>query len=79
MAFRWPALGRSGDAWPGVTISGVVILAAAVLADAFGDPPRGGPRLVIGLALGAVLVVAGYLLRLWERRESEVCRSKRND
>jgi len=66
---RRPQLGRAGDAWPGVTISGVVILAAAVLADAFGEPPRGGPRLVIGLALGAVLLVLGYLLRLWERRE----------
>jgi hypothetical protein len=66
---RWPRFGRATEAWPGVTISGVVILAAAVLADAFGDPPRGGPRLGVGLALGAVLLVLGYLLRLWERRE----------
>ncbi len=69
MALRWPRLGRARDAWPGVTISGVVILAAAVLADAFGEPPRGGPRLVIGLALGTILLVLGYLLRSWERRE----------
>lgn len=68
MAFRWPEIGRPRDTWPGVTISGVVILAAAVVADAFGDPPRGGPRLVIGLALGAILLVVGYMLRLWERR-----------
>jgi hypothetical protein len=67
--FRLPRLGRAGDAWPGITLSGVVILAAALLADAFGDPPRGGPRLVIGLALGILLLVLGYALRLWERRK----------
>jgi hypothetical protein len=66
--FRLPQLGRPQDTWPGVTISGAVILAAAVLADAFGDPPRGGPRLMVGLALGFVLLVLGYLLRYWERR-----------
>jgi hypothetical protein len=66
--FRLPQLGRPQDAWPGVTLSGAVILAAAVLADAFGDPPRGGPRLMVGLALGFVLLVLGYLLRYWEQR-----------
>src|SRR5262249_14094966 len=50
-----PRFGRPGDAWPGVTVSGIVIVAAAVLADAFGEPPRGGPRLVIGLVLGFVV------------------------
>ncbi len=69
MGFRLPQLGRPRDAWPGVTISGVVILATAVLADAFGDPPQGGPRLIVGLVLGFVLVGLGYLLRLWERRQ----------
>jgi len=68
VSFRLPQLGRPQDTWPGVTISGTVILAAAVLADAFGDPPRGGPRLMVGLALGFVLLVLGYLLRYWERR-----------
>jgi hypothetical protein len=68
MSFRLPRLGRAGDVWPGVTIAGVVVLAAAVLADAFGEPPRGGPRLFVGLALGAGLLVLGYLLRYWERR-----------
>jgi len=63
-----PQLGRAGDAWPGITLSGIVIVAAAVLADAFGDPPRGGPRLVIGLALGFILIAAGYALRRWEQR-----------
>jgi hypothetical protein len=67
---RLPKLGRPHDAWPGVTISGVVILAAAVLADAVGDPPRGGPRLLVGLVLGLVLVGFGYLLRYWEQRRS---------
>jgi hypothetical protein len=65
----WPQLGRAHDAWPGVTIAGIVIVAAAVLADAFGDPPRGGPRLVIGLILGAVVLAIGYALRFWERRQ----------
>jgi hypothetical protein len=67
---RLPQLGRPHDAWPGVTISGVVILAAAVLADAFGDPPRGGARLLVGLILGFVLVGVGYLLRYWEQRRN---------
>ena len=67
MRVRWPRLGRAGDLWPGVTIAGVVVLAAAVLADAFGAPPRGGPRLVVGLTLGAGLLVRGYVLRYWER------------
>jgi hypothetical protein len=66
--FRLPQLGRPHDAWPGVTISGVVVLAAAVVADALGDPPRGGPRLLVGLVLGFVLIGAGYLLRYWEQR-----------
>jgi hypothetical protein len=65
---RWPVLGRRGDAWPGVTIAGIVTLAAAVLADAFGEPPTGGPRLWIGLALGALLLGLGYALRGWEGR-----------
>ena len=68
--FRLPRLGRAREAWPGISISGAVVLAAAVLADAFGDPPRGGPRLLIGLALGALLLVLGYALRFWERRRS---------
>ena len=68
MPIRLPQLGRPHDAWPGVTISGVVILAAAVLADSLGDPPRGGPRLLVGLALGFLLLAVGYLLRWWEQR-----------
>ena len=62
-------LGRTGDSWPGITISGVVIVAAAVLADAFGEPPRGGPRLVVGLVLGFVVMAIGYFLRRREQRE----------
>ena len=68
MTFRWPRFGRSHEAWPGITITGIVILAAAVVADAFGDPPRGGPRLYVGLALGAAVLAAGYVLRRFERR-----------
>lgn len=64
---RFPRLGRARDAWPGLTIAGIVILAAAVLADAFGGPPRGGPRLVVGLMLGAVVLVIGYIVRRFER------------
>jgi hypothetical protein len=64
-----PRFGRARDAWPGVTITGVVTLAAAVLADAFGEPPRGGPRLVVGLVLGFALLLLGYLLRRWEQRQ----------
>jgi hypothetical protein len=63
-----PRIGEAHEAWPGITISGVVILAAAVVADAFGDPPRGGPRLYIGLGLGLVVLVLGYTLRYFERR-----------
>jgi hypothetical protein len=48
-------------------IAGIVILAAAVLADAFGDPPRGGPRLVVGLVLGVVVLAIGYVVRRLER------------
>jgi hypothetical protein len=62
-----PRLGRARDAWPGITISGIVIVAAAVLADAFGEPPRGGPRLMVGLVLGVVVIGVGYLLRRLER------------
>jgi hypothetical protein len=67
--WRLPRLGRGGDAWPGITLSGVVILAAAVLADALGDPPRGGPRLIVGLVLGFVALAVGYVVRYWERRQ----------
>lgn len=69
MALRWPRIGRSHESWPGITISGVVILAAAVLADAFGDPPKGGPRLYVGLVLGSVILALGYVLRRLERRD----------
>ena len=68
---RWrpPRLGYAHEAWPGFTISGIVILAAAVIADAFGDPPRGGPRLHVGLALGAAVLLLGYVMRRFERRD----------
>jgi hypothetical protein len=67
---RWrPLIGRPHEAWPGITISAVVILAAAVIADAFGDPPRGGPRLYVGLGLGFAVLVLGYVLRYFERRD----------
>lgn len=68
MAIRLPRLGRARDAWPGVVISGIVIVAAAILADAFGEPPRGGARLAVGVTLGLVLIALGYLLRFWENR-----------
>jgi hypothetical protein len=68
VALRWPRIGRAHESWPGVTIAGVVILAAAVLADAFGEPPRGGPRLYLGLVLGVALLGLGYVLRRVERR-----------
>jgi hypothetical protein len=61
-------IGRAHETWPGITISGTVILAAAVMADAFGDPPRGGPRLYVGLGLGFAALVVGYVLRRFERR-----------
>ena len=67
---RWPPrFGHAHEAWPGITISGVVILAAAVIADAFGDPPQGGPRLHVGLAIGFAALVLGYVLRRFERRD----------
>ena len=67
---RWrPRIGRPHEAWPGITISAVVILAAAVIADAFGEPPRGGPRLYVGLGLGFAVLVLGYVLRRFERRD----------
>ncbi len=69
MKVRPPRFGRARDAWPGVTIAGVVIVAAAVLADATGDPPRGGPRLIVGLVLGLVVIAVGYVLRVWEQRQ----------
>lgn len=67
MARPWPRLGGPRDAWPGVTIAGIVILVAAVLADAFGEPPRGGPRLYVGLLLGAIVLAVGYVVRRFER------------
>ena len=67
---RWPPrIGHAHEAWPGFTISGIVILAASVIADAFGEPPRGGPRLYVGLGLGAAVLVLGYVLRRVERRD----------
>jgi hypothetical protein len=68
MAVRLPRFGRPRDSWPGITITGIVVLAASVLADAFGEPPRGGPRLVVGLVMGTVFVVLGYVVRRWENR-----------
>lgn len=68
MAFSWPRIGRPHEAWPGITIAGIVILAAAVVADAFGDPPHGGPRLYVGLVLGGAVIGLGYVLRRLERR-----------
>jgi len=53
-----------------VVLSGVVTLAAAILADNFGEPPAGGPRLYVGLVLGLVLLVVGYGLRWWERHRN---------
>jgi hypothetical protein len=67
---RWrPRIGQAHEAWPGFTISGIVIVAASVIADAFGEPPRGGPRLYVGLGLGAAVLVLGYVLRRIERRD----------
>lgn len=66
---RLPRLGRARQSWPGVTISGLVILVAAVLADAFGEGPRGGPRLWVGLVLGLGCLGLGYALRYWENRQ----------
>jgi hypothetical protein len=68
VAFRWRQFGRAHESWPGITITGIVILTAAVVADAFGDPPHGGPRLYVGLVLGGAVIVLGYALRRWERR-----------
>jgi hypothetical protein len=68
VTLRWPRIGRGHEAWPGITISGIVILVAAVVADAFSDPPRGGARLYVGLGLGAAVLVLGYVLRRLERR-----------
>lgn len=64
-----PRFGQAQDAWPGLTIAGIVIVAAAVVADSFGDPPRGGPRLVVGLVLGFTVIVVGYVVRRRETRE----------
>jgi len=69
MRWRRPRLGHAHEAWPGFTISGIVILAAAVIADAFGEPPRGGPRLHVGLALGVAVLILGYVTRRFERRD----------
>ena len=57
---RWPRIGRAHEAWPGITISGVVILAAAVIGDALGEPPH-----------GSAVLVLGYALRRFERRKEE--------
>ena len=67
---KWPKLGRAGEAWPGIVLTGVVTLAAAVLADSLGEPPAGGPRFYVGLVLGLVLLALGYGLRWWERRRN---------
>jgi hypothetical protein len=69
--FAWPRIGRPHESWPGITIAGIVILAAAVVADAFGEPPHGGPRLYVGLVLGGAVIVLGYVLRRLERRGEE--------
>jgi hypothetical protein len=69
VARHWPRFGHAHEAWPGITISGIVILAAAVIADAYGEPPRGGPRLYVGLVLGGAAIVLGYVLRRFERRD----------
>jgi hypothetical protein len=67
---RWPPrFGHAHETWPGITLSGIVILAAAVIADAFGEPPQGGPRLHVGLAIGFAVLVLGYVLRRFERRD----------
>ena len=67
---RWPPrFGHAHEAWPGITLSGIVILAAAVIADAFGEPPQGGQRLHVGLAIGFAVLVLGYVLRRFERRD----------
>ena len=77
---RWPPrFGHAHEAWPGITLGalvllygayvGIVILAAAVIADAFGEPPQGGPRLHVGLAIGFAVLVLGYVLRRFERRD----------
>ena len=70
MTGRWPPrIGKAHESWPGITIAGVVILASAVIADAFGEPPQGGPRLHVGLAIGFAVLVLGYVLRRFERRD----------
>ncbi len=68
---RWqlPRFGHAHEAWPGITICGIVIVAAAIVADAFGEPPRGGPRLHVGLALGIGALILGYVMRRFERRD----------
>lgn len=69
MRWRPPRVGHAHEAWPGFTISGIVILVAAVVADAFGEPPHGGPRLHVGLALGIAVLILGYVMRRFERRD----------
>jgi hypothetical protein len=69
MRWRPPRIGHAHEAWPGFAISGIVILATAVIADAFGEPPRGGPRLHVGLALGIAVLILGYVMRRFERRD----------
>ncbi len=69
MRWRLPCLGYAHEAWPGFTISGIVTPAAAMIADAFGEAPRGGPRLHVGLALGIAVPILGYVMRRFERRD----------
>jgi hypothetical protein len=61
--------GRVRGAWSGLTVAGVVVLAGAVVADALREPPRGGLRLAVGLAVGFALLGLGYALRRGATRD----------